>query len=257
MALNSVSNKAKIGTNVTIGDFTVIKDDVVIGNNVKIGSNVLIDDGARISDNVILHHGAVVSSIPQDLKFKGEVTTLEIGESTVVREYATLNRGTEANGKTVVGKNCLLMAYSHVAHDCTIGDNVIIANCGTLGGHVEIGDWAIVGGLVAVHQFVKIGAHTLLAGFTKAVKDIPPYIIAGSNPMKYEGVNIIGLKRRGFTVEQIDSIKEFYKLLYKSGLNISDAVKQITASIAGTNETGVILDFISRSTRGILTDKER
>mgnify|MGYP001239199081 CR=1 FL=1 len=257
MALNSVSNKAKIGTNVTIGDFTVIKDDVVIGNNVKIGSNVLIDDGARISDNVTLHHGAVVSSIPQDLKFKGEITTLEIGESTVVREYATLNRGTEANGKTVVGKNCLLMAYSHVAHDCTVGDNVIIANCGTLGGHVEIDDWAIVGGLVAVHQFVKIGAHTLLAGFTKAVKDIPPYIIAGSNPMKFEGVNIIGLKRRGFTQEQIDSIKEFYKLLYKSGLNISDAVKQITASIAGTEETDVILDFISRSTRGILTDKEK
>lgn len=257
MALNSVSNKAKIGTNVTIGDFTVIKDDVVIGNNVKIGSNVLIDDGARISDNVALHHGAVVSSIPQDLKFKGEVTTLEIGESTVVREYATLNRGTEAYGKTIVGKNCLLMAYSHVAHDCTIGDNVIIANSGNLGGHVEIGDWAIVGGLVAVHQFVKVGSHTLLAGFTKAVKDIPPYIIAGSNPMKYEGVNIIGLKRRGFTVEQIDSIKEFYKLLYKSGLNISDAVKQITKSVAGTNETGIILDFISRSTRGILTDKEK
>lgn len=257
MALYSVSNKAKIGTNVTIGDFTVIKDDVVIGNNVKIGSNVLIDDGARISDNVTLHHGAVVSSIPQDLKFGGEVTTLELGENTVVREYATLNRGTKANGRTIIGKNCLLMAYSHVAHDCTIGDNVIIANSGNLGGHVEIGDWAIVGGLVAVHQFVKIGAHTLLAGFTKAVKDVPPYIIAGSNPMKYEGLNVIGLKRRGFKEAQIESIKEFYKLLYKSGLNISDAVKQISEIINKTKETDVILDFISRSTRGILTDKEK
>lgn len=257
MALNSVSNKAKIGTNVTIGDFTVIKDDVIIGNNVTIGSNVIIDDGARISDNVKLHHGAVISTIPQDLKFGGEVTTLEIGENTVVREYATLNRGTKATGKTVVGKNCLLMAYSHVAHDCVVGDNAIIANSGNLGGHVEVGDWAIVGGLVAVHQFVKIGAHTLLAGFTKAVKDVPPYIIAGSNPMKYEGVNVIGLKRRGFTQEQIDSIKEFYRLLYKSGLNISDAVKEIKYVQPQTKETDLIIEFISKSTRGILTDKEK
>lgn len=257
MALNSVSNKAKIGTNVTIGDFTVIKDDVIIGNNVTIGSNVIIDDGARISDNVKLHHGAVISTIPQDLKFGGEVTTLEIGENTVVREYATLNRGTKATGKTVVGKNCLLMAYSHVAHDCVVGDNAIIANSGNLGGHVEVGDWAIVGGLVAVHQFVKIGAHTLLAGFTKAVKDVPPYIIAGSNPMKYEGVNVIGLKRRGFTQEQIDSIKEFYRLLYKSGLNISDAVKEIKYVQPQTKETNLIIEFISKSTRGILTDKEK
>lgn len=257
MALNSVSNKAKIGTNVTIGDFTVIKDDVIIGNNVTIGSNVIIDDGARISDNVKLHHGAVISTIPQDLKFGGEVTTLEIGENTVVREYATLNRGTKATGKTVVGKNCLLMAYSHVAHDCVVGDNAIIANSGNLGGHVEVGDWAIVGGLVAVHQFVKIGAHTLLAGFTKAVKDVPPYIIAGSNPMKYEGVNVIGLKRRGFTQEQIDSIKEFYRLLYKSGLNISDAVKEIKYVQPQTKETDLIIEFISKSTRGILTDREK
>lgn len=257
MALNSVSNKAKIGTNVTIGDFTVIKDDVIIGNNVTIGSNVIVDDGARISDNVKLHHGAVISTIPQDLKFGGEVTTLEIGKNTVVREYATLNRGTKATGKTVVGKNCLLMAYSHVAHDCVVGDNAIIANSGNLGGHVEVGNWAIVGGLVAVHQFVKIGAHTLLAGFTKAVKDVPPYIIAGSNPMKYEGVNVIGLKRRGFTQEQIDSIKEFYRLLYKSGLNISDAVKEIKYVQPQTKETDLIIEFISKSTRGILTDKER
>ncbi|MFA5010850.1 MAG: acyl-ACP--UDP-N-acetylglucosamine O-acyltransferase [Ignavibacteria bacterium] len=257
MALNSVSNKAQIGKNVTIGDFTVIKDDVVIGNNVTIGSNVIIDDGARISDSVKFHHGAVISTIPQDLKFGGEVTTLEIGENTVVREYATLNRGTKASGRTIVGKNCLLMAYSHVAHDCKIGDNVIIANSGNLGGHVEVGDWGIVGGLVAIHQFVKIGAHALLAGFTKAVKDVPPYIIAGSNPMKYEGVNVIGLKRRGFTQEQIDSIKEFYRLLYKSGLNISNAVKEIKSSQPQTKETDLIIDFISKSTRGILTDKEK
>jgi UDP-N-acetylglucosamine acyltransferase len=255
MALNSISPNAKIGANVIIGDFTVIKDDVEIGNNVEIGSNVIIDNGARISDNVKLHHGAVISTIPQDLKFNGEVTTLEIGENTVVREYATLNRGTAASGKTVVGKDCLLMAYSHVAHDCRVGNNAIIANCGTLGGHVEIDDWAIVGGLVAVHQFVKVGTHSILAGFTKAVKDIPPYIMAGDNPMKYEGLNVIGLKRRGFTPLQIDGIKEFYKMLYRSGLNVSDAVDKIKSSLPITEETKTILDFISGSTRGILTDK--
>ena len=257
MALYSVSSKAQIGNNVTIGDFTVIKDDVIIGNNVTIGSNVIIDNGARISDNVKLHHGAVVSTIPQDLKFSGEVTTLEIGENTVVREYATLNRGTSASGKTSIGKNCLLMAYAHVAHDCVVGDNVIIANCGTLGGHVEIDEWAIVGGLVAVHQFVKVGEHTMLAGFTKAVKDIPPYIIAGSNPMKYEGLNVVGLRRRGFTSVQIDSIKEFYNQLYKSGMNITEAVQNINVSLPKTKETDIILEFISKSTRGILTDKEK
>lgn len=255
MAINSISNKAKIGTNVIVGDFTVIKDDVEIGNNVEIGSNVIIDNGARISDNVKLHHGAVISTIPQDLKFAGEVSTLEIGENTIVREYVTLNRGTVVSGKTIVGKNCLLMAYSHVAHDCRVGNNVIIANSGNLGGHVEIDDWAIVGGIVAVHQFVKIGTHSILAGFTKAVKDIPPYIMAGESPMRFEGLNIIGLKRRCFTREQIDGIKEIYKTLYRSGLNISDAVKKIKDSLPMTTEANVILDFISRSTRGILTEK--
>jgi len=255
MALSSISTKAKIGANVVVGDFTVIKDDVEIGNNVKIGSNIIIDNGARISDNVKLHHGAVISTIPQDMKFGGEVTTLEIGENTVVREYATLNRGTKASGKTIVGKNCLLMAYAHVAHDCRVGNNVIIANCGNLGGHVEVDDWAIVGGIVAVHQYVKIGTHSIIAGFTKAVKDIPPYIMAGDNPMKFAGLNVIGLKRRGFTPDQIDGIRECYKLLYKSGLNISDAIQNIKEELPKTEEINIILSFISKSTRGILTDK--
>jgi UDP-N-acetylglucosamine acyltransferase len=256
MPLYSVSNKAKIGNNVTIGDFTVIKDDVEIGNNVEIGSNVVIDNGARISDNVKLHHGAAVCTIPQDLKFHGEYSTLEIGKNTVVREYATLNRGTEASGKTVIGENCLLMAYSHVAHDCRLGNNVIIANSGNLGGHVEIDDYGFVGGIVAVHQFVKIGSHSFLAGFTKAVKDIPPFILAGDNPMKFQGLNVIGLRRKNFTSSQIENIKEVYNILYKSGLNISDAVKKIGDTMEKTKEVVTILDFISRSTRGILTDKE-
>ncbi|MDD5361276.1 MAG: acyl-ACP--UDP-N-acetylglucosamine O-acyltransferase [Ignavibacteria bacterium] len=256
MPLNSVSNKAKIGNNVIIGDFTVIKDDVEIGNNVEIGSNVIIDNGARISDNVKLHHGAVVSTIPQDLKFHGEYSILEIGKNTVVREYATLNRGTEASGKTVVGENCLLMAYSHVAHDCRVGNNVIIANSGNLGGHVEIDDYGFVGGLVAVHQFVKIGSYSFLAGFTKAVKDVPPFILAGDNPMRYQGLNVIGLRRKNFTSSQLETIKEAYIILYKSGLNISDAAKKIKDTMEKTSEIKTILDFIARSTRGILTDKE-
>ncbi len=255
MPLNSVSNKAKIGTNVTIADFTVVKDDVEIGNNVEIGSNVIIDNGARISDNVKIHHGAVISTIPQDLKFAGEYSTLEIGKNTVIREYATLNRGTKASGKTVVGDNCLLMAYVHIAHDCILKNNIIMANCATLGGHVEIDDFGFVGGLVAVHQFIKIGAHSIIAAFGKAVKDIPPYVTAGGNPMKYEGLNVLGLKRKNFTPKQMESIKEAYRILYKSGLNISDAVKKINAEMEKTAEVNTILDFISRSTRGILTDK--
>lgn len=257
MALNSISKKAKIGLNVNVGDFTVIKDDVEIGDNVWIGSNVIVDDGARISNNVKLHHGAVVSTIPQDLKFRGEITTLEVGENTIVREYATLNRGTSASGKTVIGRDCLVMAYGHVAHDCVVGNNVIIANSGNLGGHVEVGDFAIVGGLVAVHQFVKIGAHSLLAGFTKAVKDIPPFIIAGGNPMRYEGLNSIGLRRRGFTNDQINALKDFYTRLYKSGLNISDALQKIKNEMVITPEIQLILDFAEKSTRGLLTDNEK
>lgn len=255
MALYSVSNKAKIGSNVSIGDFTVIKDDVEIGDNVSIGSNVLIADGARISDNVKIFHGAVIAEIPQDLKFKGEYSIFEVGENTTVREFCTLHRGTAASGKSTVGKNCLLMAYTHVAHDCIVGDNVILANATNLGGHVEVDDFAIVGGMVALHQFVKIGKHSIIAGFTKAVKDVPPYITAGSNPMKFEGLNSIGLKRRDFSSEQIKAIKNIYHILYKSGLNISDAVKKIQNEVEITNEVREILNFISRSTRGILTDK--
>lgn len=255
MALNSVSSKAKIGANVTIGDFTVIKDDVEIGNNVEIGSGVVIDNGARISDGVKIHHGAAVSTVPQDLKFEGEYTTLIVGRNTVIREYATLNRGTKAAWKTVVGENCLLMAYTHVAHDCIIGNNVIMANTATLGGHVEIDDFGFLGGFVAVPQFVKIGTQCMVSAFSKATKDIPPYITAGGDPMKYEGLNLTGLRRRNFTNTQLETIKETYRILYKSGLNVTAAVKKIKDEMPLTPETNTILDFISRSTKGILTDK--
>lgn len=252
MSNSVISKKARIGSNVTIKDFTVIEDDVVIGDNVEIGSNVLVANGARVSSNVKIHHGAIIGTIPQDLKFGGETTTLEIGEGTVVREYATLNRGTNHSKKTVIGKNCFIMAYAHVAHDCAIGNNVILANAVQMGGHVEIDDYTIVGGLVPIHQFTKIGKHVMIGGGFRVVKDLPPYILAGGFPLQYEGINAVGLRRRGFTNEQISSIKIAYDQIYNSGLNVSDAVKKIKDTLESSPEVDSIVEFIEKSTRGIV-----
>jgi UDP-N-acetylglucosamine acyltransferase len=252
MSNSEISKKAKIGKNVTIKSFSIIEDDVEIGDNVEIASNVLIANGSRISDSVKIHHGAVVSSIPQDLKFGGEETTLEIGEGTVIREYATLNRGTNHSRKTVVGGNCFLMAYSHIAHDCAIGNDVIIANSVHMGGHVHIDDFAIIGGGVVIHQFSKIGERTMVGGGFRVVKDIPPYLLAGGYPMKYEGINVVGLRRKGFTDEQIHSIKKAYDLIYNSELNFGDAVKKIRDTFEITPEVEKIVSFIETSERGIV-----
>lgn len=248
----SISNKAKIGNNVSVKDFTIIEDDVVIGNNVEIGSNVYIANGARIADNVKIHHGAVVSTVPQDLKFSGEDTVFEIGEGTVIREYATLNRGTKESGKSSLGKNCFIMAYTHIAHDCHIGNNVIIANSVQMGGHVEIGDWAIIGGIVPIHQFTKIGIHVMIGGGFRTVKDVPPYALAGNSPLKFEGINTVGLRRRGFTNKQISDIKTAYDIIYYSGYNVSDAVKKINESGSISDEVKIILKFIAESKRGLV-----
>ena len=252
MSNSVISNKANIGNNFSIKNFSVIEDDVVIGNNVEIGSNVLIANGARISDNVKIHHGAVISTVPQDLKFEGEVTTMEIGEGTEIREYATLNRGTNYSNKTVVGSNCFIMAYAHVAHDCRIGDNVIIANSVQMGGHVSIDDFAVLGGGVVIHQFSKIGERVMIGGGFRVVKDVPHYILAGGYPMKYEGLNVIGLKRKGFSDEQIGTIKKAYNEIYTSGLNFGDAVKSIRNTFEMTPEITKIVEFIETSERGIL-----
>lgn len=252
--MNTVSKKAQIGNNVTIGDYTVIKDDVIIGDNVEISSNVIIDNGARISSGVKLHHGAVISTIPQDLKFKNEITTLEIGEGTIVREYATLNRGTKASGKTIVGKNCLLMAYTHVAHDCVLGDNVILANVVNLGGHVKIDDWAIIGGMSGIHQFTRVGKHVIIATNSRVSKDVPPFITAGSQPLKFEGLNLIGLRRRGFSNNMINKIDSAYQTIYKSGLNVSQAIEELKKDSNLTDEQKEIIDFIESSERGIVQD---
>jgi len=252
MSNSEISKKAKIGNNLTIKSFSIIEDDVEIGDNVEIASNVLIANGARIASNVKIHHGAAVSTNPQDLKFGGEVTTLEIGEGTVIREFTTLNRATNHSKRTVIGKNCFIMAYAHVAHDCRIGDNVIIANSVQMGGHVSIDDFAVLGGGVVIHQFSKIGERVMIGGGFRVVKDVPHYILAGGYPMKYEGLNVIGLKRKGFSDEQIGTIKKAYNEIYTSGLNFGDAVKSIRNTFEMTPEITKIVEFIETSERGIL-----
>jgi UDP-N-acetylglucosamine acyltransferase len=251
MSLNSVSKKAKIGDNVTIGDFTVIKDDVEIGDNVEIGSGVIIDNGARISDNVKIFHGAIISVPPQDLNYAAKPTTTEIGENTVIREYASVNRGSHTE-KTSIGKNCYLMEYTHVAHDCRIGNHVIMANLATLGGHVEVDDYAIFGGLSHVHQFCRIGRNVLIGGGAGFSKDIPPFIIIANIPPKYTGLNNIGLRRNGFTSERIAAIKNAYDVIYSSVYNVSDAIKIIKQEHVLTEDVNIIISFIELSKRGII-----
>lgn len=252
MEFSKISDKAQIDSNLSIGDFSVIKDDVQIGSNCVIGNNVVIESGARIADNVKIGHGTIIAGVPQDLKFEGEITTVEIGEGTTIREYTTINRGTKHFGTTKVGKNCFIMSYVHLAHDCVIGDNVIIANAANAAGHVWVDDFSFIGGLTALHQFIKIGKYIMLGAACKAVKDIPPYILAGSEPLKYEGVNIVGLRRKGFSNEQIGNIRDAYDTIYRSGLNVSDAIKKIESEMEKTPEVNEILSFIKKSERGLL-----
>ncbi len=254
MKFASVSDKAKIGNNVTIKDFAVIEDDVEIGDNVIIGSNSFIGNGARIAKDVKIFHGAVISTVPQDLKYKGEDTLLEIGEGSVVREYATLNKGTTYSNTTRIGKNCLIMSYAHIAHDCIVGDNVIIANSVQFGGHVEIEDSVIIGGMVGVHQFVKIGMHSIIGFGFRVSKDVPPFITAGHEPLRYEGLNLIGLRRRGFSDEAIKSISNAYDVIYRSGLNVSDGIRALKEGNC-TEEVKQIIKFVEGSTRGIIRGK--
>ena len=247
-----VSSKAKIGNNVTIKDFAIVEDDVIIKDNVIIGPGVQIENGARIASNCKFFKGAVISSVPHDLKFGGEETTLEIGENTVIREYSTISRGTKVRGKTVIGKNCFFMTYVHIPHDSVIGDNVILANAVNMGGHVTIDDWAIVGGLVGVHQFVSIGCHSFIAFLSRVTQDVPPYILAGGTPLNYKGLNLVGLKRRGFSEEAIRHIKQAYNYIYNSKYIISDALKAIKESVPQTEEVKKIISFIESSERGII-----
>ncbi|MDR0798448.1 MAG: acyl-ACP--UDP-N-acetylglucosamine O-acyltransferase [Dysgonamonadaceae bacterium] len=250
--LSFIHPDAVIGENVTIGPFVTIDQNVVIGDNTFIYSNAVILEGARIGKNCRIFPGAVISGIPQDLKFQGETTTCEIGDNTTIRECATINRGTAAKGRTVIGNDCLLMAYSHIAHDCILKDNVIIGNASQLAGEVEVDDHAILSGGSLVHQFSRIGKHVMIQGGSRMGKDIPPYIIAGREPITYSGINIVGLKRRGFSGEQISAIQEIYRIVYQSGLNVSTAVRQIEETIADSPEKQEIIGFITSSQRGII-----
>nr|MBN2278390.1 acyl-ACP--UDP-N-acetylglucosamine O-acyltransferase [candidate division Zixibacteria bacterium] len=246
-----IDKSAVLGDNVTVGPNTIIEKETIIGNNVSIAANCLIAQYTELRDSVTLSHGVVLGTVPQDLKFGGEKTRLIIGEGTTIREYAMLNRGTKHSGQTVVGKNCLLMAYSHVAHDCYLGDNVIMANAVNLAGHVEIGDYAIIGGVVPIHQFVKIGAHCMIGGGFRVPQDVCPYSLVGGYPLKVIGINAIGLKRRGFAPEAVHLLEKAFKFLFFSNLNTSQAVERIKGEIQPIKEIQIILDFIDRSTRGI------
>ena len=247
-----VHPQAKIAKNVVIEPFVNIEKNVEIGEGTWIGSNVTIMEGARIGKNCKIFPGAVIAAIPQDMKFSGEDTLLRVGDNTTIREFVTLNRGTKASGETVVGNNCLLMAYVHVAHDCVIGNNVILGNGVQLGGHILIDDWAIISGLSAVHQFVKIGAHCMISGGSLVRKDVPPFTKAAREPLSYVGVNSIGLRRRGFSNEKINEIQEIYRLLFLKGLNTSKATDMIERDMPATPERDEILSFIGQSARGIM-----
>lgn len=247
-----VSKSAVLADDVTIGPYTIVEDEVQIGAGTTIGSSVQLATGAVIGKGVRVFHGAVIATVPQDLKFGGEKTRALIGDNTVVREYATINRGTKAHGDTTVGRDCLLMAYSHVAHDCILGDNVILANSVNLAGHIEIDDHVIVGGVVPIHQFVKIGTHAMIGGGFRVPQDICPYALVGGYPIKVAGLNAIGLKRRGFSKEAVKTLEKAFKLLFFSGLNTTQAVERITAEIDRTPEIQTILDFIERSNRGLV-----
>lgn len=252
-----VHPQARIAKNTVIEPFVNIERNVEIGEGSWIGSNVTIMEGVRIGKNCKIFPGAVVGAIPQDLKYRGEDTLVKIGDNTTVREFVTINRGTKANWETVIGENCLLMAYVHIAHDCVIGNNCILANAATLAGHIEIDDWAIIGGLSAIHQFVKIGAHSMISGGSLVRKDVPPFTKAAREPLSYVGINSIGLRRRGYTEDKINQIQEIYRILYVKGYNVSRAISIIEANIPPTPERDEILMFISRSTRGIMKGYSR
>jgi len=250
--LASIHPDAEIASSVEIGPFVTIDKNVVIGEGTQIGSNVTILEGSRIGNNCKIFPGAVIGAVPQDLKFKGEETLAIIGNNTTIRECVTVNRGTVAKGKTVVGDNCLIMAYCHVAHDCIVGNNVILANATQLAGEVEIDDFAILGGGTMVHQFSRIGAHVMIGGATRVVKDVPPFAIAGREPISYAGVNTVGLRRRGFTNEQIDRIQDVYRILFQSTKNVTLALERIENELPESNEREQIVQFVRNSPRGII-----
>jgi UDP-N-acetylglucosamine acyltransferase len=251
-SLSYIDPQAKIAKNVVVEPFVTIEKNVEIGSGTWIGSNVTIMEGARIGENCEIFPGAVISAIPQDLKFDGEDSLAIIGDNTIIRECATINRATKATGKTIVGNNCLIMAYAHIAHDCVIGNNAIIVNNVALGGHVEIGEHAIIGGITAVHQFIKIGKHCMVSGGSLVRKDIPPYVKAGREPLSFIGINSIGLRRKNFSEEEITEIQDIYRILYQKGNNNTQAVNKIEIDFKISEIRDEIISFVRNSGRGIM-----
>jgi UDP-N-acetylglucosamine acyltransferase len=250
--LSYIHPNAKIAKNVVIEPFTSIDGDVEIGEGTWIGSNVSIMDGARIGKNCNIYPGAVISANPQDLKYNNEKTFVEIGNNVTIRECVTINKGTNDRLKTVIGNNCLIMAYSHVAHDCLVGNNCIFSNNTTLAGHVTVGDYVIISGLTAIHQFCSIGNHAFVTGGSLVRKDVPPYVKAAREPLSYVGINSVGLRRRGYESDKIREIQNIYRLLYQKNYNNSQACAIIEAEMEASDERDEILMFIKNSHRGIM-----
>ena len=250
--LACVDPKAVIDPTAEVGPFAYIESNVEIGARTKIMANATILSGARIGADCTVFPSAVVGAIPQDLKFRGEDTLAIIGNNTVIRECATVHRGTASKGQTVVGNHCLIMAYSHVAHDCLLHDHIILSNATQLAGEVVVDDYAIMGGGSLVHQFTHVGAHSMTQGGTKVNKDIPPYVIAAREPVSFCGINSVGLNRRGFTREQLTAIQDTYRLIYMSGLNVSQALQQIQETRPPSAERDEIVNFITTSPRGVI-----
>jgi UDP-N-acetylglucosamine acyltransferase len=250
--LSHIHPGARIAKNVVVEPFTTIENNVTIGEGTWVGSNVTVMSGARIGKNCSIFPGSVISAVPQDMKFNGEETLVHIGDNTIIRECVTVNRGTADRNKTVIGKNCLIMAYCHIAHDCIVGDNSIFSNNSTLAGHVTVGSYVILAGMVAVHQFCSIGNHAFVAGGSLVRKDIPPYVKAAREPVSYVGINSVGLRRRGFDNKVIMEIQSIYRTLYQKKYNNTQAVHIMEAEMEATKERDEIILFIKNSQRGIM-----
>lgn len=247
-----VSDKAKLGKNIQISAYAIVEDNVEIGDDCFIGPHAVIYNGARIGNRVVIHQAASIAHIPQDVKFSNEDSLFYVGDDTKIHEYVTLHRGTKETGFSRVGKNCLLMAYSHVAHDTILGDNCILANGVQIAGHVEIDEYVIIGGLTPVHQFCKIGKHCMIGGGFRITQDVPPFILAANEPIEYKGLNLLGLRRRGFSNEDINSLKKAYQYIYSLSLNITQAKEKIQDELSDNENVNEILKFLDRSKRGLI-----
>ena len=247
-----VHPEAELGRGVDVGPWAILGPRVRIGDGTVIGPRVLVERDTVVGESCTLANGAVLGTDPQDLKYQGEESFLEVGDRTVIREFATLNRGTAASGRTVVGSDCLVMAYAHVAHDCVIGNHVVLANAVNMAGHVLIEDWAIVGGLTPIHQFVRIGAHAFVGGGSRVAQDVPPYCRVAGNPPRLYGLNTVGLERRGASDEVRAGLKAAYRILFQSSLNVSQALTRAEAEAPPIPEVRHLLEFVRRSERGII-----